>query len=45
MQGTEPSARDNLEGRGQEGSGRRGHMYAYGQFILTYSKNHHNGVK
>ena len=24
------------------GSGGRGHMYAYGLFMLMYSKNHHN---
>ena len=37
---------DNLEGRAREGgwrrgSGGRGHMYAYGQFMLLYGKNHH----
>ena len=37
---------DNLEGQGREGgwrrgSGGRGHMYAYGQFMLLYGKNHH----
>ena len=26
-------------------SGRRGHMFAYGRFILMYGKNHHNIVK
>ena len=26
------------------GSERRGHMYAYGQFVLMQSKNHHNIV-
>ena len=27
------------------GSERRGHMYAYGQFMLMESKNHHSTVK
>ena len=33
-------------GREEEGvpAGRR-HMYAYGQFMLMYGKNHHNIVK
>ena len=43
---------DNLEGCGWEGSGRvmgdsgdRGHMYAYGWFMLMYGKNHPNIIK
>ena len=27
------------------GSGGKGHMYAYGLFMLMYTKNHHNLVK
>ena len=27
------------------GLGGRGHMYAYGHFMLMYGKNHHNIVK
>ena len=39
---------DSLEGWGGEGggwvrgSGWRGHVYAYGRFMLIYGKNHHN---
>ena len=37
---------DDLEGwggqRGWGGSPGRGHMYAYGQFMLMYGKNYHN---
>jgi len=29
-------------GRWEEVSGGRGHMYAYGRFMLLYGKNHHN---
>ena len=29
---------------GETGSGGRGHMYANGQFMLVYGKNHHNFV-
>ena len=41
---------DNLEGWGEEGGGKggsggRGHMYDYGQFMLIYGKNHQNIVK
>ena len=38
---------DNLEGNGGErgGSGGRGHMYAYGLFMLMYSKNHRSIVR
>ena len=41
---------DNLEGWGgrggeEEGSGGRGHMYAYGQFKLMYGRDHHNILK
>ena len=31
-------------GWGVGGSGWGGHTYAYGQFIFTYGKNHHNIV-
>ena len=39
---------DNLEGWGGDGGGAggesrgRGHMYAYGQFMLLYGRGHHN---
>ena len=29
---------------GEGGSGGRGHMYACGQFMMIYGKNHHNIV-
>ena len=32
------------QGWGQ-GFGGRGHMYAYGRFVLMYGKNHHNVVE
>ena len=36
---------DNLEGWGREGgSGRRGHTYACGRFMLTYRRGCHNIV-
>ena len=31
--------------RWEGGSGWRGHVYAYDEFILIYGKNHHNIVK
>ena len=34
---------DNLKAWGGEGG--RKQMYAYGQFIMMYGKNHHNIVK
>ena len=36
----EPLLCDNLEGQGVEGG--RGHLNAYGRFMLRYGKTHHN---
>ena len=44
-QGSVTPGRDGVQREVGKGSGGRGHMYAYAQFILIYGKNHHNTIK
>jgi len=37
--------RDGVGGNKEGNSGRRGHMYTCGQFMLVYGRYHHNIVK
>ena len=36
---------DGVGGKKEGDSGRRGHMCAYGRFMLVYGRYHHNIVK
>lgn len=44
-QGSVMAWKDGVGSEVRGDSGGRGHMYAYGQFTLTYGKNDHNIIK